>query len=329
MTAEAVDLPALPARPIDGHKGTFGTVCVFGGTALGTHGSGLPVMLGAPCLSALAALRSGAGLAKLVLPSPLLLPALAAIPSATGLGLRTDADGDIIGHEAARVVDEILPDVQAAVVGPGLGTSEGAAALVLRAIQQDPVPVVLDADGLNCAAAMPELFRDLHAPAVLTPHPGEFRRLCEGMGLKSALGLDGSREDACTQLAQRTGRTVVLKGHRTVVSDGVRTWTCPAGHPCLATGGSGDVLAGVIAGFIAQFCPSQMLLAARARSPHVPTDPARPLTLFQAACLAVLAHARSGEAWSRSRGASAGLLAHELADELPAQIEALRRPSTP
>jgi NAD(P)H-hydrate epimerase len=324
VTSDPVQLPSLPKRQLDGHKGTFGTVCVFGGSARGLHTSGEAFMLGAPCLSALAALRCGTGLVKLVLPGPLLAGGLSMCPSATAIGLRVDTGGDIIPHEAARVVDEVMPQAASAVVGPGLGTSEGASALVLRCIQQESASIVLDADGLNCVAAIPEVFRDLHASAVLTPHPGEFKRLCEGLGLKNHLGIDRSRADACTQLAQRLGRVIVLKGLGTVVSDGMRTWVCEAGHPCLATAGTGDVLSGVIASLIGQFCPSALSMLAIAKVPSLPRDPSRPLDLFQAACLGVLAHARAGEAWAKKRGVSGGLLASELADEMPGQIELLR-----
>ena len=175
----------------------------------------------------------------------------------------------------------------------------------MRAIQHDDRPVVLDADALNCMAHMPDLFRDFHAAAVLTPHPGEFRRLCAGLGLKGDLGLDASRERACEQLAQRLGRIVVLKGAGTVVSDGLRTWTCSAGHPCLATAGTGDVLTGVIAGLISQFVP------------HT-------LDLFDAARVGVWVHATAGEQWAATHDASAGLLAMELADLVPGVMESLR-----
>ena len=102
---------------------------------------------------------------------------------------------------------------------------------------------------------------------LLTPHPGEFRRLCAGLSLKGDLGLAESRERACESLAQRLGRIVVLKGAGTVVSDGHRTWTCPSGHPCMATGGTGDVLTGTIASLIAQLCPSVDQMAMRAKVP--------------------------------------------------------------
>lgn len=317
-------LPSLPARPRAGHKGTFGTVVVIGGSVAGS-GANRSVMIGAPALSATAALRSGTGLAKIAAPAELLPHCLALCPSATGIALPTDAHG-LIPHEVAAAVDHLVAQATCVAVGPGLGVSPGAEAAVLRCIQQEESSIVVDADGLNCLAAMPDLFRDFHAAAVLTPHPGEFKRLCTGLGLSNALGLETSRENACTQLAQRLGRIVVLKGQATVVSDGLRTWTCRAGHPCLATAGTGDVLTGLIAGLIAQFCdaPSDMLM--RMKVPQMPADPSRPLTLYDAARLGVFIHARCGERWARNHGASAGLIAHELTELIPVELEQLRSP---
>lgn len=313
-------LPGLPRRGEDSHKGTMGTVAIIGGSV-----SAAAVMLGAPVLAAWSAVRSGAGLVRLVVPEPLLLTALSMCPAATGVPLVMDTEGGgPLAHAAARTIDALVEHCDALGVGPGLGTGEGSRAAVLRCVQQERVSVVLDADALTCLSHTPELFRDFHAPAVLTPHPGEFKRLCAGLGLKNDLGLAASREGACTQLAQRLGHVVVLKGHGTVVSDGLRTWTCKAGHPCLATGGTGDVLTGLIAGLIAQFVPGVDAMHMRAKAPRMPVDPARPLDLFDAARLGVLIHARAGEAWARARGASGGLAAMDLVELLPALIEERR-----
>lgn len=311
-------LPKLPARALDAHKGTMGTVAVVGGNV-----SASAVMLGAPVLAAWSAVRSGAGLVRLVVPEPLLLTALSMCPAATGVPLRVDAEGPL-AHTAAETIDALVERCDVLAVGPGLGTERGSQAAVLRCVQQERASVVLDADALTCLAQTPELFRDFHAPAVLTPHPGEFKRLCAGLGLKNDLGLAASRENACTQLAQRLGRIIVLKGQGTIVSDGLRTWVCPAGHPCLATGGTGDVLTGLIAGLVAQFVPTVEAMMMRAKVPRMPVDPARPLDLFDAARLGVLIHARAGEAWARSRAASGGLAAMDLVELLPRLVEACR-----
>lgn len=317
------DLPRLPARGTSSHKGTFGTVAVVGGCAAG----GVR-MIGAPALAAMGALRAGAGLAKLVMPEPVLTAALGMCPSATGVPLAVDeATGEVVAHEAASTLDGVFESATVVAVGPGLGHWAGSRAATLRVIQQELLPVVVDADAINCLAATPEFVRDFRAAAVLTPHPGEFRRLCEGMGLRGDLGLaqSGGREKACEQMAQRLGRVVVLKGEGTVVSDGLRTWVCPRGHPCMATGGTGDVLTGLIAGLIAQFCPRVEQMLMRAKVPAMPADPARPLDLYDAARVGVWVHACAGEAWAAAKGASGGMLAMELGEFVPGVVETLRR----
>lgn len=316
------DLPRLPGRPREGHKGTFGTVAVIGGCCAGASR-----MVGAPALAASAALRTGAGLAKLLMPEPILTAGLTVCASATGIPLAVDSEtGEIVAHHVAQTIDELLSREGADVlaIGPGMGTCEGAKAATLRVIQQEQVAAVIDADAINCLAAMPELFRDFHAAAVLTPHPGEFKRLCAGLGLKGELGLAQSREGACEQMAQRLGRVVVLKGAGTVVSDGQRTWTCPSGHPALATAGTGDVLSGILAGLIAQFCEGPRMMHVRARAPAMPINAGRPLDLFDAARIGVWSHGAAGQQWAESRHASGGLLATELAELVPAVLELLR-----
>lgn len=310
------ELPRLPARPRDGHKGTFGTVGVVGGCCA----DGQPRMLGAPALAARAALRAGAGLAKVAGPDPALTEIIALCPSATGVAITTGSDGSITPHEAAAVLDALADDASCLVVGPGLGRGAGVDALAVRAAGQEACPVVLDADALNALAAMPDYARDIRGRAILTPHPGEFRRLADPLKITGDPADDGARPGLADRLAQALGCVVVLKGARTVVSDGHRAWVCERGHPCLATGGSGDVLAGVIGGLAAQFVPPPPIAPGIA----APADPARPLDLFSAACLGVLAHAAAGERWAAAHDASAGLLAQELADEVPAVIESVR-----
>jgi ADP-dependent NAD(P)H-hydrate dehydratase len=252
---DELPLPGLPDRDPKGHKGTFGTVVVIGGCA--STRPGMMRMIGAPVLSARGAARSGAGLVRLLMPSPIIDAGVSMLPNATGISLPVDEHGDVITHEAAAELDRQFESASAMVIGPGLGSpppgSGGCASLVLRAIQQDKVPIVLDADGLNLLSKITEFWRDIRAPLIVTPHPGEYRRLAQ------AVGVDGDPIDvhkrplAAEMLAQRLGAIVVLKGAGTVVSDGHRTWTCTRGHSCLATGGTGDVLAGVIAGLVSQF----------------------------------------------------------------------------
>lgn len=304
---EPVDMtPTLPPRPREGHKGTFGRVGVVGGSA-----GDDPRMIGAPALAALGAARAGCGLVKVGAPAPILDAVLALAPFATGVALPTVTGGGLDGAASAERFDAMLGASDAVVVGPGLGRSPGAGALVVRATAQEDAPLVLDADGLNLLCATPEFWLDLRARCVLTPHPGEARRLMDALSLRGEpAGSDGQRVDACVAIARRLGCVVILKGAGTVVSDGLRAWVCDAGHPCLATGGTGDVLAGVVGGLIAQFVPS------------------RRLDLFDAARAGVLAHARGGEAWAAETRASGGMTPLDLAALIPAQIERLRAQSS-
>lgn len=360
-----MDLPALPPRDPTGHKGTFGTVAVVGGCAVQREGAAR--MVGAPLLAGRGALRSGAGLVRILMPEPLLNASLAAFPWATGVALPVDAEGEIIGHEAAAELDRQLASATALVIGPGLGSVDsasppsepvdvirdaadrgrrhlagGPSAMVLRAASQEDVPVVLDADGLNLLATIPEFWREIRGRVIITPHPGEYRRLAAALGINADPVEPAARPGAAEQMAQRLGVIVVLKGAGTVVSDGHRTWVCSRGHACMATGGTGDVLSGIIGGLVAQFGPSGEDAAKAAMLAAVPekyrkameslsakvqagkkATARNTLDLFDAARLGVEIHARAGEAWA-SRHGQAGLLATELADEVPGVMDAMR-----
>ncbi len=314
----AEPLPKLPPRDPKGHKGTFGTVAVVGGCALADSR-----MIGGPALTALAALRSGAGLARLVMPETVLNFGLTIAPVATGLAMPVDGDGALIPHEASRIVDEALTGCAALAIGPGLGQGAGAAAAALRAVVQEERPVVVDADALNVLSEMPELRQDFHAHAVITPHPGEFRRLAKALGVlrdESDAVDEARRPDAAARLAQTLGAVVVLKGHRTVVSDGHRSWTSETGNAALATGGSGDVLTGMIAALIAQHHRDPILAGSRT----VTSEQRGGLGLFDCARLAVHAHGLAADQWVAEAEAGAGMLATDLLERIPAALETLR-----
>jgi len=276
-------------------------------------------MIGAPALAALGALRAGAGLAVVLAPEPVLGAVLTIAPSATGAVLPTDETGAIIAHSGAQTLDRVLDRSDVLAIGPGLGSGQSVEQLVLRAVSQTRVPVVVDADALNALARTPTFDKDFHANAVLTPHPGEFARLAAVLGIAEDPTDPATRPEAAQALARRLGAVVVLKGAGTVVSDGQRVWTCRAGHPCLATAGTGDVLTGVIAGVIAQYGP-------RSGQSHQPAKLENPagLDLFDAARAGVLAHALAGERWAAEHKASAGLLAGELAALIPLACESIR-----
>lgn len=305
----------LPARDLRGHKGTFGTAAVVGGRA-----DGEAHMVGGPALAALGALRAGAGLVRLAMPAPVLDAAIGIAPSATGVPLAVDGGGMIVPHDAAEVIDRLLDESSCIAVGPGLGVSDGARSVTLRLAVQRDVPIVFDADALNNLAEIREAHRDFHAPAVLTPHPGEWRRLAGSLGVEGDPVDGAERADAAVRLARRLGCVVVLKGAGTVVTDGAEVWVNTTGGAELATAGTGDVLTGVIAGLVAQFFRRPVTAPGRSIS----SAQLGGLSLFDCARAAVFAHGRAGERWRARAGASAGLLAADLLAEVPAALEELR-----
>ncbi len=315
-------LPALPKRLESGHKGTFGTVLVVGGCAVD------PVrMIGAPALSALAAFRSGVGLVKLACPEPILDAAMGLCPSATGVALPTEPSGELIVHEVARELDAVLEATDAIVLGPGMGSSACVEDVVLRVLSQDCVPVVVDADALNALSRIPAVWKSVRSPCVLTPHPGEWQRLADSLKIALDPTDPAQRADAAASLAQRTGTVVVLKGAQSVVSDGLRTWTCARSCPALATAGTGDVLAGLIGGLIARCLPVASFALPALMRAKLPVDPMRPLDLYDAARIGVDVHGACGQAWSDEHEAEGGLLATELANLLPAELAKRERTS--
>jgi len=300
-------LPPLPERNADGHKGTFGTVCVVGGQA-----SSPRVMIGGPAFAALGALRSGAGLAVLAVPEPALASALSIAPSATGLALPVNAQGTILPSESAEVIDQWLMSFRCIAIGPGFGVGHEQQQMVARLMARDDVPMVIDADALNCMSAMPSFHHDLKTRAVLTPHPGEFDRLARNLGvepLEAASANPERRRNAASRLAQSLGAIVVLKGQGTVVSNGLESWCNPTGGVALATAGTGDVLAGVIAGLIAQHAD--------------PVGGSTGLSLYDCARWGVYLHGLAADMWTSMHG-SAGMLATDLLAFIPDAIERVR-----
>ncbi len=227
-----VDIPTarkmLPERPVDAHKGTFGQLLLIGGS------EGMP---GAPLLMTLGALRSGVGLATLLVPYPTASLVAGRIPEALCFYF---LPGDVTS----------LPDPErydAVALGPGMGSGEETARLVRYILETWSVPIVLDADALNVLEGSLKILKAYRGKIILTPHPGELRRLT-GCGKQVT-----ERFAAAEKLAASTKTTVLLKGKPSVVfsADGSR-FLIPAGNSGLATGGSGDVLTGMIGSFLAQ-----------------------------------------------------------------------------
>lgn len=241
MTSDAWPLPVLPPRSSDGHKGDYGRALIIGG-ARG--------MSGAVALSGQACLRSGAGLVRLAVSESSLDSVAAHEASYMTLPLPQDTRGRIAWRAKAKLVRAIEWSTVVA-CGPGLGQSVDIRRLVAWLYQHVTVPLVVDADGLNALAqARCDLAR--HAgPRILTPHVGEFRRLTN-------VDESASREEleaAAVSLAKQAGVVMVLKGHRSLVTDGARVAHNTTGNPGMATGGTGDVLTGVVAALVGQGMP--------------------------------------------------------------------------
>lgn len=231
-------LPRLGSRPADANKGMFGRALVVAGSR---------GMSGAAILSGSSALRGGAGLVWLAVPQELQPIVAGANPCYLTSALPQDADGRL----ATAAVPELLAlargkDVVA--VGPGLGHAPGVTATVEAILTEVSVPVVLDADGLNALLGQTNLLKGRAGPTVLTPHPGEFARL---LGTDIAT-VQADRQGRALSFAAEHGIVLLLKGQGTLVTDGRRLYRNATGNPGMATGGTGDVLTGLIAALIGQ-----------------------------------------------------------------------------
>ncbi len=274
MIGRAEIAPLFPRRAPDAHKGDAGRVAIVAGSG---------GKAGAAMLAALGALRAGAGLVTIACPASIERGFLARLPEAMTLPLPDDEGA--LAADAADALEPLLRSCDAAAVGPGLGTGDGARRAI-RAVQKSGVAALFDADALNAFAGDPEAFRR-RAPTVITPHPGEAGRLL-GSG---AAEIQRDRPRAAAELARRSRAVAVLKGAGTITaSPGGFLWLNPTGSPALAKGGTGDVLAGVGAAFLAQG-----------------------LEAADAAVAAVFVHGQAGEAAGEIRG-ERGTLASEVAD---------------
>ncbi|MGH9379185.1 MAG: NAD(P)H-hydrate dehydratase [Thermoanaerobaculia bacterium] len=293
-TLEPARLAALlPQRGPEAHKGTAGHLLVWAGS---------PGKAGAAVLAARAAGRLGAGLVSVACPETVQPTVAAGTFESMTLALPEVAEGS--GDGPASLADRIVEHAgerSALAAGPGLGTNAAIQESIRAVVARCPVPMVLDADTLNAFAGRLGELADRRAPAVLTPHPGELGRLLE----RSAAEVQADRLAAARQAAQRSRAVVVLKGRGTLIAapeGGVEL--CLEGGPALATGGSGDVLTGMIGALLAQGLE--------------PRD---------AACLGVWLHARTGDRLAAQRGVLS-LLAGDLVEELPASVRELEERST-
>ncbi|HSE29717.1 MAG TPA: NAD(P)H-hydrate dehydratase [Candidatus Saccharimonadales bacterium] len=226
-----MNLSKLPQRSPIGHKGTFGTVAVFGG-----YKTDQSVMFGGTVLAATAALKAGAGKVTLVMPQNILPVAIEMLPQAVGESMS----------------EQSHPKAQCFLVGPCLGREKTQRTLLQNLLSKN-VPMVIDADALSIIAENPEGW-PAKTDAILTPHIGEFERLTKTFGIDT----NTSVQSRAAKLAQKLGVVFVVKNSTTTVCSGEQTWQLDKPNPALATAGSGDVLSGLIAGLVAQFYPKQL-----------------------------------------------------------------------
>ena len=279
--------PWLPARPRNAHKGTFGHLLVLAGSR-GKNGAALLCCRGA--------LRAGAGLVSLAAPTALADLVVSSLPEAMSIALTNSTDGHADIADIATILAE-LPGKTAMVIGPGLGKDPATGRLVAELYRQLPLPVVVDADGLNLLVAQQVDLKISAGPRILTPHPGEMARLTGFTTTK----IQADRLSSAGDFAKANQVYLVLKGPGTVIAapDGQLAINS-SGNQLLAAGGSGDVLAGLIGGLLAQG-----------------------LSPWQAAGLGVFGHGLAADRLQRTKNLGFGILASELADELPAALSQL------
>jgi ADP-dependent NAD(P)H-hydrate dehydratase len=282
-------VPRLAPRPVEGHKGTFGRVLVVAGS-IG--------MTGAAALVGRAALRAGAGLVR-VATAKSALPIVAAIePSYTTLPLPEDSAGRI-SAKAVSVILNAAEENDVVALGPGMGQSTGLRAVVETLIQQEGLRLLIDGDGLNNLSRLSGWPRKRKADLVVTPHPGEMKRLWSGLFRED---MPQDRRQTATQVAQATQATTALKGAGTVVTNGQRVYVNTTGNPGMGTAGAGDVLTGVTAALMGQG-----------------------LSSFDATVLGVYVHGLAGDLAAAELG-QVSLIATDLIDFLP---QAFRKIASP
>ncbi len=289
LSTEADFRHLFAKRPTNSNKGMYGHVLVVGGS-FGKSG--------APAMSGLGSYRSGAGLVTVAVPKSALAIVASYRPELMTEPLPESESGRLRESEASQILD-LAKKMTVLAIGPGLGTEEGTVRFVKRVYAEAEIPVVADADALNALAEHLPLPR-IEKTRILTPHPGEMARLTG----KSVKDVQAHRLGIAEELASQSGATVVLKGDRSIIAfpDG-ETWVNPTGSPSMATGGTGDILTGMIAGLVAQ----------------------HPRDWRQAVAAAVWLHGRCGELAAEHLGEQA-TLATDLLDCLSEAMDELRPP---
>ena len=280
-------VPDLSRRRREAHKGDFGRVLVLAGSR---------GMVGAAALTGNAALRAGAGIVTVATPAGT-YPILAAqVTCCTTRPLPETAAGTLSDKGLKKIFD-LAADFDVAALGPGLGRHASTTRLVHALVAKLEKPLVIDADGLNALAEKPAALEKAKAPRILTPHPGEMARLTGG----TTSEVQAARRDVAMRFAKEHNAIVVLKGYGTIVTDGNRYYINATGNPGMASGGTGDVLTGVIAGLLAQR-----------------------LLPFAAAVLGTYVHGLAGDLASKQKG-ELSLIATDVLDCLPQAFKRVMR----
>ena len=274
-------IPGLNSRTADSHKGDFGKVCIIAGSF---------GMSGAAALAGRAALRAGAGLVRVAVPKSI-LPIVASLePCFTTIPLPEDNQGRI-SSKAKNSILAAACDNEVLAIGPGTGQSRSLKLIIEALLNQDKVRLIIDADGLNNLSKINNWHDKTKADLILTPHPGELKRLWTGLFRKP---LPTQRQDQAVELAQYTKSIVILKGAGTIVTDGQKIYTNKTGNPGMATAGTGDVLTGVITALAGQ-----------------------KLNNFDASVLGVYIHGLAGDIAAQTT-AQVSLIATDIINSLPA-----------
>lgn len=276
---QITQIPKLSKRAKDAHKGDFGKVLVVAGS-IG--------MSGAAALVGKAALRAGSGLVRVAVPKSV-LPIVASLePCYTTISLAEDDKGHIAGKAINAILDAVA-DNDVVAFGPGVGIARGVSTVLATLLEQPTLKLIIDADGLNTLAKLNGWQAKCTAQIILTPHPGEMKRLWES----SFRGPPPTgRTEQAMKLSQKTNAVVVLKGAGTVVADCKRVYINPTGNPGMATAGSGDVLTGIIASLYG-----------------------RGFEAFEAAVLGVYVHGLAGDIAAKKRGETS-LIATDIIEAL-------------
>lgn len=275
----AVRVPPLPPRSPTGHKATFGHVLVLAGSYRYT---------GAAVLTARSALRSGCGLVTLGCPKSAHAAIAPHLLCEMSLPLADAAPG-VFARDAVSEVLDTADRMQAVALGPGITTDGPAMKFAQDVAVYCPLPLVIDADGVNSLSGALQRLEFAEGPRVLTPHPGEAARLL-GCPTHEVLA---DRTEAALRIARESHAVVLLKGAGTIVTDAERIYVNPTGNSGMATAGSGDVLTGVIAALLAQGVPA-----------------------FEATVLGAYLHGLAGDLAAKTLGQH-GLLATDILDHLP------------